>query len=80
MCNNGRCIFNVLECDGLDSCGDNTDESTAAPTFCDRMNTALDSSGIMVLTLTIITPTATTKQKRKIKKNLLVAFNNYLET
>jgi len=39
MCDNGRCIFSVLECDGFDSCGDNTDESTTEPTFCGATTT-----------------------------------------
>nr|XP_018670160.2 uncharacterized protein LOC101242230 isoform X1 [Ciona intestinalis] len=36
LCANGRCVFNVLNCDGIDSCGDNTDEGTGPPTFCNQ--------------------------------------------
>lgn len=46
MCNNGRCVYQILQCDGLDSCGDGTDELTTAPSFCDgTMSDPIVTSG-----------------------------------
>ncbi|XP_076823371.1 uncharacterized protein LOC143469522 [Clavelina lepadiformis] len=50
-CNNDRCIYQELECDGLDSCGDNTDESTGSPSFCNGTTTT-------TTTATTVAPTA----------------------
>ena len=35
-CGNGRCIYQELKCDNLDSCGDGTDESTDPPLSCGK--------------------------------------------
>jgi len=34
LCGNGNCIYDSLQCDGFDSCGDNSDESTLPPLSC----------------------------------------------
>ena len=34
QCDNGRCIYKDLICNGIDNCGDNSDESKTHGAFC----------------------------------------------
>jgi len=52
-CSNARCIYQELQCDGLDSCGDNTDESTDPPQSCASTTTEGPDLTALYVTLTL---------------------------
>lgn len=46
-----RCIFQDLACDGVDSCGDNTDENPGFPANCTAVTTTSNNGSSNFMTL-----------------------------
>ncbi|XP_055304922.1 basement membrane-specific heparan sulfate proteoglycan core protein-like [Sitodiplosis mosellana] len=56
-CNNGRCIYNVLKCDGISHCDENEDEN---PEFCIKPTTPEEPSTTILTTEETTASTTTT--------------------